>query len=176
MGRFYLKIYRDGKYLRTWGCGSRSQNHLNAEELIRGIIDHGNDIGQRPRIIDRLQHSIANGLSFSKSHDCVYESYRIEFKKKSRCGEKELYLVLKFDVTFNFYTCNHICDNARIFSNVELYYKQPHYWNSGIKCEDKNSIFSYVRNILKIPMLQRKLPFSSDKHVSVEHLVELIHF
>ena len=82
MGRFYLRVFKDGIRERTWGCGSRSENNQHYIDYISNLLYKA----------DKCYHSDKEYSQFNFG-----TRYRIELIK-NRHGEKELYREVEIEL------------------------------------------------------------------------------
>ena len=79
MGRFYIRVFRDGVRERTWGCGSRSDNNKHLHDIENGLLSAAK----------RYQKCQKDHIKYYGTQ--LGKSYRFELIKKNRRDEKLLY-------------------------------------------------------------------------------------
>lgn len=82
MGRFYIRVFKDGERERTWGCGSRSDNNKHLHDIEEGLLNSAR----------RYQFDPKNYTGTK-----LGTKYRFELIK-NRHGEKELYREVEIEL------------------------------------------------------------------------------
>ena len=82
MGRFYIRVFKDGVRERTWGCGSRTDNNNHYHDIENGLLSAA----------ERYQKDPKNYFGTE-----LGTNYRIELIK-NRHGEKQLYREIEFEL------------------------------------------------------------------------------
>ena len=82
MGRFYLRVLKDGIRERTWGCGSRGENNQNYKDYLQNLLSLVNQYKDNSDIL--------SNINFGKI-------YRLELVK-NRHGEKEIYREIEIEL------------------------------------------------------------------------------
>ena len=82
MGRFYIRVIRDGIRERTWGCGSRGENNQHYKNYLSNLLNAAEKYRESPESFP--------GVNFGKK-------YRLELIK-NRHSEKELYREIEIEL------------------------------------------------------------------------------
>ena len=92
MGKFYIRVYKDDKRERTWGCGSRGQNSDNLATYLINLEKSARKYIKAQTI--RFSNNIRTNPSYPFGN-----TYRIELVR-NRNGEKKVYYEITLDMPF----------------------------------------------------------------------------
>ena len=121
MGRFYIRVFKNGERERTWGCGSRGENENNLQLYLDKLLSEVRE--------KYCSEEFPGGIIPANKE---IDRYRFEMIK-NRHGEKCLYHELEIELPLYYIVAPHyiICKNEILYNPHSIEVRKNNRSNSS---------------------------------------------